>query len=166
MTANLQISDTAVISDDARIYPSTKGTKIVIGAGCEIYDFVTIKSVGGDGDIVMGECCFLNPGCVLYSGNGITMGNYVLLGANVCLMPTNHRFDSRDTVIRHQGFAQSKGGIRLEDDVWIGAGSIVLDGARIEKGAIVAAGSVVRGHVPAYQIWGGNPAVHLKDRPA
>ena len=51
------------------------------------------------------------------------------------------------------------------DDVWIGAGSVLLDGARIGKGAVIAAGAVVDGEVPPYEIWGGVPAVFLKKRP-
>ena len=112
----------------------------------------------------MGEHCYINPGCVLYSGNGITLGNYVLLAPGVILVPANHAFARRDIMIRHQGFQPSKGGITLEDDVWIGANSVVLDGATVGRGAIVAAGSVVRGVIPPYEIWGGVPAVKLRDR--
>ena len=48
--------------------------------------------------------------------------------------------------------------IKVENDVWIGYGSIVFTGITIHKGAIVAAGSVVTKDVPAYAIVGGNPA--------
>ncbi len=53
----------------------------------------------------------------------------------------------------------------IEEDVWIGAQCVLLDGTYIERGAIIAAGSVVRGRVSAYSIWAGTPARHLKDRP-
>jgi virginiamycin A acetyltransferase len=52
----------------------------------------------------------------------------------------------------------------VEDDVWIGANSVVLDGARIGKGAVIAAGSLVNGTVPPYEIWGGTPARFIKAR--
>jgi acetyltransferase-like isoleucine patch superfamily enzyme len=81
------------------------------------------------------------------------------------IMPTNHAYGRRDTPIRHQGFAPSKGGIEIEDDVWLGANAVILDGARIGRGAIIAAGSVVGGTVPPYEIWGGVPAVKIRDRP-
>ncbi len=138
---------------------------IKIGAHSQIYDFVSICAVGGDGDLVIGEHCFINPQCVIYTGNGITMGNYVLLAPGVMIMPTNHAFGRRDISIRQQGFQLSKGGIIIEDDVWVGANSVVLDGAHIGKGAIIAAGSVVIGNVPSYEIWGGSPARKLKERP-
>jgi acetyltransferase-like isoleucine patch superfamily enzyme len=43
---------------------------------------------------------------------------------------------------------------------------VILDGAHIGRGAVIAAGSVVKGTVPPYEIWGGTPATKLKDRPA
>lgn len=152
------------VSPFSNIEPSVRGTRIIIGDHTQIYDFVCIRAVGGTGDISMGEHCYINPGCVLYSGNGITLGNYVLLAPGVILVPANHAFARRDIMIRHQGFQPSKGGITMEDDVWIGANSVVLDGATVGRGAIVAAGSVVRGIIPPYEIWGGVPAVKLRDR--
>ncbi|MDO8927288.1 MAG: acyltransferase [Sideroxyarcus sp.] len=160
----LTIGEGVVISPDARIHPSVRGTRIEIGEYSEIYDFVCIRAVGGNGDIKIGAHCYINPGCVLYSGNGITLGEYVLLAPGVMLIPTNHAFSRRDIPIRHQGFLPSKNGIVIEDDVWIGANSVVLDGSHIHRGAIIAAGSVVRGEVPAYEIWGGVPAEKIRDR--
>jgi chloramphenicol O-acetyltransferase type B len=52
----------------------------------------------------------------------------------------------------------------VEDDVWIGYGSIVMSGIRIKKGSIIAAGSVVTKDVEEYSIYGGVPAKKLKDR--
>ena len=58
----------------------------------------------------------------------------------------------------------TRGGIFVEDDVWIGVGSTVLDGVRIGEGAIVAAGSVVTKDVPPYAVVGGSPAKIIKNR--
>jgi len=162
---NLFIHPTAFISPTATIQPSIRGSKILIGAYTQIYDFVVIKAVGGIGDIVIGEHCYINAHSTLYSGNGIKMGNYVLIAPGCILVPTNHSYLSRAIPIRHQGFLPSKGGIIIEDDVWIGANSTILDGAVIKQGAIIAAGSVVEGNVGAFQIWGGTPAKYICDRP-
>ena len=161
---SLQIERTAFISPDARIHPSVRGSKIIIGAHTQIYDFVVIRAVGGSGDIVMGEHCYINPHSVLYSGNGITMGNYVLIAPHVSIVPTNHATSRCDIEIRKQGFMPSRGGVIIEDDVWIGAHATILDGAYIERGAVIAAGSVVGGRVEAYSVWGGAPAVKIKSR--
>lgn len=60
--------------------------------------------------------------------------------------------------------AQSKGKIVVEDDVWIGAGAVVLSGVHIGQGAIVAAGAVVANSVAPYSIVGGVPAKLIKFR--
>lgn len=162
---NVVIGENVSISPTTRIHGSVKGSRIVIGNHSEIYDYVTIRCVGGSGDVIIGEHCYVNPTCVLYSGNGIRLGDYVLLAPGVMIMPTNHNFARRDIPIRHQGFTSSKGGIVIEDDVWLGANSVVLDGAHIGRGAIVAAGSVVTGNIPPYEIWGGVPAKRIRERP-
>jgi acetyltransferase-like isoleucine patch superfamily enzyme len=160
-----EIHPDAVVSPDARIYPSTRGTRIVIRANARIEPFALIRCVGGTGDVEIGENSYVNPYCVLYSGNGIRLGRDVLLAPSVQIVPANHAFERRDVPIRLQGFRPSRGGVEIDDDAWIGAGSVVLDGARIGRGAIVGAGSVVTGEVPAYEIWAGNPLRKIKDRP-
>ena len=60
--------------------------------------------------------------------------------------------------------AIDKGGIIVEDDVWIGYGETVLDGVKIGRGAVVAAGAVVAKDVEPYTIVGGVPAKPIKKR--
>lgn len=55
-------------------------------------------------------------------------------------------------------------GINIGHDVWIGYGSIILDGANIGTGAIIGAGSVIRGNIPPYAIVIGNPGIVVKYR--
>lgn len=162
--ASLFVHETAYVSPEARIHPSLRGTRIIIGAHTQIYDFAVIRAVGGEGDVEIGEHCYINPHATLYSGNGIKFGNYVLIAPGVSIVPANHAFARRDEVIRKQGFMPSKGGVVIEDDVWVGANSVLLDGAYIERGAVIAAGSVVSGRVGAYQVWGGSPAKFIRER--
>ncbi len=162
--AALQIDPTAQISPDARIIPSSRGSRIVIGAHTHIYDFVVIRPVGGSGDVVIGEHCYINPHSCLYSGNGIRFGNYVLVAPGCMIVPTNHAYGRRDIPIRHQGFLPSKGGVVIEDDVWLGANCTILDGAHIGQGAVIAAGSVVQGKVEPYAVMAGAPAKFIRWR--
>jgi acetyltransferase-like isoleucine patch superfamily enzyme len=154
----LIISPSARISPLADIEDSTRGTKIVVGDGAVIDAFVKIKPAGGEGDVVIGPGSFINSGCVLYTGHGIKIGANVLIAANCTLAPTNHEIRDRNRLIREQGFSPSRGGIVIEDDVWIGANSVILDGAILRRGAVVGAGSVVRHELPAYSISVGAPA--------
>jgi acetyltransferase-like isoleucine patch superfamily enzyme len=161
----LEIHPEAVVDESVRFYPSVRGTRIVVGARTHIDAFAVIRAVGGTGDVTIDEDSRIGPHCVLYSGNGISIGKHVLMAPHVSLVPANHAFERRDIPIAQQRFMASRGGVVIDDDVWIGAQSVLLDGTHIERGAIVAAGSVVRGRVPAYEIWGGVPAQRIKDRP-
>lgn len=154
----LIIAPTARISPLADIEDSTRGTRIVVEDGAVIDAFVKIKPAGGNGDVVIGPRSFINSGCVLYTGHGIRIGANVLIAANCTLAPTNHEFADRNRLIREQGFSPSRGGIVIEDDVWIGANSVILDGAVLRRGSVVGAGSVVRHELPAYSINVGAPA--------
>jgi acetyltransferase-like isoleucine patch superfamily enzyme len=58
----------------------------------------------------------------------------------------------------------SRGDIVLEDDVWLGANVVVLDGVTIGRGAIVGAGAVVTQSIPPYAIAGGVPARVIRYR--
>jgi len=163
-SANCEVSEKAVISPDARIQPSVRDSLLKIGDFTWINAFAVIQFVGGSGDIEIGEHCYINQHCVLYSGNGIKLGNHVLIAPNTSIVPTNHAIDNRDVLIRNQGFAPSRGGVVIEDDVWIGANCVLLDGTYIERGAVIAAGSVLNTRVAAYSIWGGVPARFIKER--
>lgn len=151
------ISDKAQLSPLCDLDTSVRGSKLVIGDHTIIDAFVKVKFAGGRGDIQLGEHVQINSGTVLYSGNGITIGNDVLVAANCTFAPVNHAYQERNRLIREQGFLPSKGGIIIEDDVWIGANCVILDGTFIRRGAVIGAGSLVRGTLEAYGIYAGNP---------
>ena len=151
-----QISATASISKLSDIEVSVKGSKIIIGPHSFVDSFVKMKFSGGRADIIIGEKCYINSGCVLYSGNGITLGNKVLIASNCTLSPSNHGIRKEFTMLE-QPHMQSKGGIVIEDDVWIGANCVILDGTYIEKGCVIGAGSIVKGRLKQYGIYYGNP---------
>jgi acetyltransferase-like isoleucine patch superfamily enzyme len=153
----LVISKTAKISPLADIEDSVRGSKIIIGDGVVIDSFVKIKPTGGMGDFVIGEKSHINSGTVIYTGNGVSIGAHVGIAANCTFAPTNHEYHARGKLIAEQRFMPSRGGIIIEDDVWIGSNTVLLDGAIVRKGAVVGAGSIVRKEVPAYSVNVGEP---------
>lgn len=153
----ITLHPTASVSAMVDIEDSVRGSRIDIGAHSTVDSFVKVKPAGGTGDLIIGEHVVINSGCVLYTGNGITIGNHVALAANCTLAPVNHAYADASRLIREQGFLPSKGGIVIEDDVWIGANTVLLDGAILRRGCVVAAGSVVRGELKAYQVYAGSP---------
>lgn len=116
--------------------------------------------------VVIGYNCLINHNCLIQAGKSdagyIRIGNYVHTGVNVMMMAFNHGFYTRVIPTKKQDYFDAP--IVIEDDVWIGAGSIILAGVTIGKGAIIAAGAVVNKDVPEYAIVGGVPAKILKYR--
>lgn len=153
----IELDPSARVSPLADLEASVRGTRFVLGARSVIDSFVKFKPAGGHGDVVIGADVVINSGCVLYSGNGIRIGNGVAIAANCTLAPVNHAYQDRNRTIRAQGFKPSKGGIVIEDDVWIGANCVLLDGAVLRQGCVVAAGSIVAGELEAYGIYAGQP---------
>ncbi len=160
----IDIHPQARVSHLADIEDSVRGTRMVVAAHAVIDSFVKIKPAGGLGDLLVGEYSVINAGCVLYTGNGITIGKHVAIAANCTFAPVNHAYRDRTRLIREQGFLPSKGGIVVEDDVWIGANCVLLDGAVLRQGCVVAAGSVVRCELPAYTVWAGEPLRKVGER--
>jgi virginiamycin A acetyltransferase len=148
---------TTRISELADIEESIRGTEIRFGQDSVVDSFVKFKPAGGSGNVVIGDRVTINSGCVFYTGNGITICNDVAIAANCVFAPVNHAYESKDLLIRQQGFKSSRGGIVIEEDVWFGAGCVILDGVIVRRGAVVAAMSLVRGEVEEYLIVGGNP---------
>ena len=100
----LQIDPSARISPLADIEDSVRGSRIAVGAHSVIDSFVKVKPAGGSGDLIIGEHVVINSGCVLYTGQGITIGNHVAMAANCTLAPVNHAYQSKSRLIREQGF--------------------------------------------------------------
>jgi virginiamycin A acetyltransferase len=154
----IEIADSARVSALADIEDSVRGTLIRVGARSMIDSYVKVKPAGGSGDLLIGSDCYINAGTVIYTGNGVTIGDNVLIAANCTLAATNHAFLDRSRLIRTQGFQPSRGGIVIEDDVWIGAGSVLLDGAILHRGCVLGANSLVSGELDEYGIYVGSPA--------
>lgn len=155
----IYIHPDAKVSALADIEDSTRGSRIVFGKGSVIDSFVKVKPAGGSGDLIVGERTVINSCCVLYTGNGIVIGNDVAIAANCVFAPVNHEYASKDKLIREQRFRPSKGGIIIEDDVWIGAGCVILDGAILRRGCVIGAMSLVRGLIQPFSVNVGSPLV-------
>lgn len=93
----------------------------------------------------------------------LTIGNYVLIAGAVGIVGGDHRFDIVGTPMIQSGLG-SPLPVRIEDDVWVGHGAIIMHGVTIGEGAIVAAGSIVTRDVAPYTIVAGSPAQRIRER--
>lgn len=108
--------------------------------------------------IVAGRGLSLGARCSLWAGPSsgrILIGDSVLFGPEVMVTAAGYRFDDGSPVSRQ---SMDEADVVIGNDVWLGTRAIILPGARIGNGAIVAAGAVVRGEVPAFAIVAGVPA--------
>lgn len=115
--------------------------------------------------IEIGDNCLINHNNVLQAGKEyarIRIGNFVHTGANVMMFAFNHCIDDTDVPSICQDYYDAD--IVIEDDVWIGAGSVIVAGVTIGKGSIIGSNSVVTRDIPPYSIVAGVPARVLKSR--
>ncbi|MFW2440083.1 MAG: acyltransferase [Arenicellales bacterium] len=132
-----------------------------IGKGTQISSFTKIKAT--DGPLTIGANVTIGSNSFISADRmGVAIGDHTMFGPNVSVVGNNYRFDRLDIPMIQQ--EKTSEGIRIGNDVWVGAGAIILDGVTICDGAIVGAGSVVTKDVGEYEIVAGAPAVLMKNR--
>lgn len=142
---------------------SACGGAIELGDGVVIQDGTQLLNYGGRG-ISIGAGTNINRDCLLYGHGGLRVGENCLVAARCIFIPANHRFDDPAVPIARQG--ETRLGIRIGNDVWLGVGVTVLDGVTIGDGCVVGAGSVVTRSIPAGSVAAGVPARIVKSRPS
>jgi acetyltransferase-like isoleucine patch superfamily enzyme len=155
---NIVVGEGALISPDAWL--DGENGSIEIGKRCIIHPGAMLLPY--DGFIKLGDDCSVNPYTVLYGHGGLTIGNAVRIATHTVIIPANHIYADPQTPIFQQEVTME--GVLIEDDVWVGSNVTILDGVHIQKGAVIAAGSVVTKNVGAYTVVAGVPARIIKRR--
>lgn len=151
------------VGDSSKIVNSVLKGEVQIGSHNKIQGATLL------GKIKTGSYTSLwGPNLDIHSNNeaGVKIGNFCSIARNVSFQSFNHNFKKPTSYFIGQNFFKEKwenekvykGDIVLENDVWIGAHSVVLGGVTIQNGAVVAANSVVTRDVPAFAIVAGSPA--------
>jgi len=130
----------------------TIGENYVIGSYC---------SKSKKNKVRIGDNFYMGRNCHL--GADLVIGNNVMFASYVSCVGGDHKIDSIKTTMNKSGRGVIKT-IRIEDNVWIGHGAILVHGIMIHSGAVIAAGSVVTKDVPENAIFGGNPAKLIRYR--
>lgn len=150
------------IDDGVLIYQDENGGPVTLGDAVHLHRD-TIIQTGQGGSVNVGARTHIQPRCQLSAYKApIVIGQNVDIAPYCTFYPYNHGMKAGQP-IRQQAL-QSKGGIVIEDDVWISVGVIILDGIRIGKGAVVGAGAVVTKDLPENSISSGVPARILSMR--
>jgi acetyltransferase-like isoleucine patch superfamily enzyme len=128
---------------------------VTLGKGCTIGSFTKIKATKGP--LTVGCQSGFANGCFVSSAQGgIHIGENFICGPNVNIVGSNYVFEELGRPLEAQGHTSR--GIRIGNNVWVGAGTTILDGSVIGDNSIVVAASLVNRRFPANSIIQGNPA--------
>jgi acetyltransferase-like isoleucine patch superfamily enzyme len=136
------------------------GGGIVLGDDVTINRYAMIQ--GSRGGVLIGSGSEINNYSVLNGTGRIEIGENVLIGPHVQIISYQHEFSDMTKPIKRQPIVAQK--ILIGDDVWIGAGAIVLAGIEIGNGSVIGAGSVVTRSCPPYSVLAGVPARIIRSR--
>ncbi|MFC9662984.1 DapH/DapD/GlmU-related protein [Nocardia sp. NPDC127606] len=119
-------------------------------AGLTIYPpFYTDHGLNLD----LAERVFINQGCTFLDYAGIRLGRGVMVGPKATFITMGHPVDPEE---RRRFLTGAP--IDVADNVWIGAGAMILPGVSIGRDAVIAAGAVVADDVPASSLVAGSKA--------
>ena len=160
--ADLQQQEAVTIGMDCFVAPEAQifaepHRPVILGARCSVAATAYLH-----GPLRLGDDVSINPGAHLEGGRGgIVVGSRVRIAAGAKLYAFEHGL-APDAPIVDQ--PTTSAGIRIGDDVWIGANAGVTDGVSVGDHAVVAMGAVVTRDVPEWAVVGGVPARMLGDR--
>jgi acetyltransferase-like isoleucine patch superfamily enzyme len=104
----------------------------------------------------VGSRCVIGRGSHIVAHHSILIGDDVFTGPYVYITDQNHAYDDPDLPIGRQWPVNTA--VSIGSGTWLGAGAVILPGARVGRNVVVAASSVVRGTVPDRCVVAGVPA--------
>lgn len=162
-----QASCPGLIIDPSVVLVGYREGALSAGEGVRV-EAGSVLAFGEQGDaqarIEIGERSWIGQYNNLRVGGGlIRIGRDCLVSQFCTLVAANHGV-GREGLIRELPHDASRLGVTLGDDVWLGAGVVLLPGVEIGTGAVIGANSVVNESVPPYEIWAGVPARKIGQR--
>ena len=148
----------ALVSPKARVQFSQQ---ISFGKGTVVKPFAVIQTQGGH--ISIGHDCAISSFNHISTGiREVKIGNYVRIGPSVTILGGSRNFKKRSVRIMDQGSFHE--GVTIGDDVFIGAGAVIMPGCHIGEGVVIGANSVVTRDFPPYAVVAGVPAKIIGER--
>ena len=153
---NLQLGAHVFIGDRVVIFQDKQGGLVELGERVHLHNDTCIQT-GEVGSLKIGSDTHIQPRCQFSAYKApIEIGCGVQIAPNCAFYSYDHGVAPGELIQKQP--LQTKGGIVVHDDAWLGFGVIVLDGVQIGKGAVVGAGAVVTHDVPDGAIALGVPA--------
>lgn len=138
-----------------------EGASLIVGENTSI-DRLCEIIIEKDSRLRIGDNVFIGSHANIRVTGDMVIGNDCRIAQFVSLINGNYGFMKRDLLIRDQDY--QNGFLLIEDDVWVGVGSIILPNITIKKGAVVGAGAIISKDVSEYSIVVGDPQKIIKVR--
>lgn len=107
----------------------------------------------------LGDNVYANFNLTLVDDTDIFIGNHVMIGPNVTIATAGHPIDPE----LRKKVAQFNIPVHIGNNVWIGAGAVILPGINIGDNSVIGAGSIVTKDIPANVVAVGNPCRVLRE---
>ena len=127
--------------------------------GDNCYIELPFRANWGGHHVHFGNGVYANSNLTLVDDGHIYVGDKVMFGPNVTIATANHPIEP---TLRAKGLQYNKD-VHIEENVWIGAGVIVVPGVHIGKNSVIGAGSVVTKDIPENVVAVGNPCRILRE---
>jgi len=108
--------------------------------------------------ITFGDRVYINVNCTILDGGEVNIGDDVLIGPNVQFITVNHALEAESRLSK-KAYVQN---IEIGDNVWIGAGAIILPGTRVENNVVIGAGCVANGTLKSGNLYAGIPSKMIR----
>lgn len=117
------------------------------------------KCYMGGNKIIIGKGTFINNGCFLDNSETIHIGDNCQIGMEVLLCTASHHIGNENM----RGGISNNKSIVIEDGCWLGARVTVLPGVKVQRGCVIAAGSIVTTDCQANGLYAGIPARRIRE---
>lgn len=139
------------------------GSETLIESFSQIVVEVNSPLTSIPGRLIIAERVIIGSGANIRAAGGeISIARNSMLAQQVSLIASNHIIAS-EKPYRDLPWDESKVGVVIAENVWIGAGVTVLPGCAIGKNSVVGAGSVVTKSIPENEVWAGIPARKIRE---
>lgn len=138
------------------------GLCVTVMPGAEIIVLPHSPYSAHEGRLILADGAMIGTNANIRAAGGlISVGAGSAISQNTVLVAVNHRVKLGEPVL-NSAWDDTRSGVTVGANVWIGANCVLLAGSSVGDNSVIAAGSVVRGEVPAGEVWGGVPAKLIK----
>lgn len=118
----------------------------------------------GDGEIIGGNNSYIGSLSTIQSDIGckVYIGDFCMISHNVRIYTQTNLADQDFRLSREHKI--KKGNVEIGNGVWIGANVFINPGVSIGDNSVIGANSVVTKDVPENAIYGGVPAILIRNK--